>query len=180
MDIFKTNRFWIITILIFAVAALRLISLPIPNFAPIAAMALFGAAYIKNKVFAFVVPLSALLLSDLIIELVAGEGFYATMLFVYGSFILIGLIGTLLRDNIKVPRLLAAGLLGSIVFFLVTNFGVWLYSPTYTNDFAGLIFTYEMALPFFRYTILGDLFYITLMFGVFELVSRKLTVSQTA
>src|SRR3989338_480383 len=173
-----------------------------PNFAPIAALALFGAVYLKKRDGLWV-PLAALAFSDLFI------GFYhpLVMASVYGSFLLSGLIGIWLRrrrvmintptpilplsrgrDEQKTsplvrgekqeggvfgrwwPRVFGASLLGSILFFLITNWAVWAFGELYTKDLGGLLMSYTMGLPFFRNTLLGDLFYVAVFFGIAEFV----------
>ena len=112
----------------FIIAAVALRLLPhLPNFAPIAAMALFGGTYLPagrhglNKKYALIVPLIALLIGDIFI------GFYSPLIMgaVYGSFLVIGLIGLWLRKHKTLPYIIGASLLGSIIFFLVTNFAMW-------------------------------------------------------
>jgi len=147
-------------LIIFFAAVLRLLPHP-PNFAPIAAMALFGGFYL-NKKYALIVPLIALSASDLFL------GLHNTMVFVYGSFLLTGAIGILFKKYGKIQYIFAAALCSSILFFLITNFGVWLMWNFYPKNFLGLIECYTAAIPFFRNTVLGDLFYTTLFFGSFE------------
>lgn len=133
------------------------------NFAPIAALALFGGAHLRRRDAIFV-PLAALLISDYLIS-----GFYGpTMFYVYGSFILIGLIGLWIKNRQSPFTILSSALLSSILFFVITNFGVWAQG-WYGISFAGLVACYTAAIPFFRNTILGDMFYTTLFFGGFEL-----------
>ena len=146
-------------------AASRLIPHP-ANVTPIAAMALFGGAHFSNRVAAFLVPLSAMILSDLIL------GFHSTMPFVYGSFVLIVLIGTLLRRRRTVPAVGVAAMASSVLFFLVTNFGVWVTGTLYPKTWTGLVTAYVAGLPFFRNTVLGDLFYVAVLFGGFAFLER--------
>ncbi len=149
------------SIILFAVI-LRLIPHP-ANVAPITAMALFGGVHLDKK-YAVVIPLCAMLVSDLFL------GFHATMPFVYGSFLLVGLIGLWLRRHKSLPMILSASLASSILFFLITNFGVWLMTNLYSKTITGLLEAYFMAIPFFRNTIIGDLLYAGLFFGTYELV----------
>ena len=137
-----------------------------PNFAPIAAMALFGGAYL-NRGYALLVPVIALFVSDLFI------GFYSpvVMISVYGSFVLVGLIGLWLRKQKSPRNVILAAVSSSILFFLLTNFAVWL-GGWYPRSLNGLVECYTLALPFFRNTILGDLFYTGVFFGGYELVLR--------
>ena len=139
----------------------------IPNFAPIAAMALFGGVYFTNKKYALIIPLAAMIISDIFI------GFYNPWILVsvYGSFLLIGLLGLWLKKHKTMPNILGASLLGSVGFFLITNFAVWAVPHSlYPHTLQGLLNSYMMGLPFFRNTILGDLFYTGIMFGLMEAV----------
>lgn len=137
----------------------------VPNFTPIAAMALFGGTYL-NKKYALVVPIAAMLLSDMVI------GFHGTMIFVYGSFLLAGLIGIWLRRNKNLRNIVIATFASSLLFFIITNFGVWLEGRLYANSLSGLIESYTLAIPFFRNTILGDFSYVALFFGSYELAIK--------
>jgi len=154
-----------VAIIMFAVI-LRLVPHP-PNFAPIAAMALFGGAYLSKK-YALIVPLIALFVSDIVI------GFHSTMPFVYVSFILIGFIGLWLRKRRSLKWILGTTLSSSLLFFVITNFGVWAVGDLYPLTIDGLTRSYYLALPFFRNTIIGDLIFVGLFFGSFELVLRLL------
>lgn len=149
--------------LIFFAAYVRLLPHP-PNVAPISALALFGAVYLPKK-YAFIMPVTALFLSDLLI------GFYGiTMVFVYGSFLLTGILGLWLKNHKNILTIFSVSLISSSLFFVITNFGVWV-SPTswYSRDFQGLINCYIAAIPFFKNTLMGDLFYVSLFFGIYEL-----------
>src|SRR5215212_4375366 len=121
-----TNHARLIVLLsaIVAAAALRLVPHP-PNFTPIGAMALFSGAYLGRRVLAFAAPLAALLLSDLIL------GFYPEMIFVYLSVASVVLIGRALSKRRTVLGVGAAAIASSLLFFLVTNFGVWLVMDFY-------------------------------------------------
>jgi hypothetical protein len=142
--------------------------LPHPaNVAPIAAMALFGGAYL-NKKYAVILPLIAMLISDLFL------GFHNTMPFVYGSFLLTGMIGMVLKKHNNFKWIFGGTLLSSVLFFIITNFGVWLMNMgnMYPQNLIGLAQCYVMAIPFFRNTLAGDLFYTVMMFGGYEMICR--------
>jgi hypothetical protein len=151
--------------MIAAAAALRLVPHP-PNFSPIDAMALFSGAYIGRRTLAFIGPLAALFLSDLVL------GAYAGMLFQYASVALIVLLGSLALSRVTVLRLAGAALASSLLFFALSNLGVWLVSGMYPQTFAGLVGCYVAAIPFFQNTVAGDLFYTVLLFGGFSLLER--------
>ena len=123
-----------------------------PNFAPIGGLALFSGSHFKKKI-ALIIPLTAMFFSDIFL------GFHKTVPYVYVSFIIIALIGSLIKNN-KWQSLLLASLTSSVLFFLITNFGVWATgSMSYQKNLNGLMQSYAMGLPFFRNTIISDLFY---------------------
>ncbi|MFA6423534.1 MAG: DUF6580 family putative transport protein [Patescibacteria group bacterium] len=144
----------------------------IPNFAPITAMALFGACYLDKK-YAIVFPLIAMLISDMFL------GFHQVMFWVYGSFVLIGFLGMWLKNHKSSENIVFGSLVGSVIFFLITNFGVWL-GPWYSHNLNGFISCYTLALPFFRNTIIGDLFYTGVFFSSFALFSYLASIKQLA
>jgi hypothetical protein len=146
-------------------AALRLVPHP-PNFTPIGAMALFSGAYLGRRGLAFVAPLAALLLSDLVL------GFYHGMATVYSSVVLIVLIGLQLSSRRSFWRVGAAALSSSVLFYVVTNFGMWLFSGIYPRTLGGLEACYIAAIPFFQNTVAGDLFYSSVLFGGFAVLER--------
>ncbi len=159
-------RFVVLTIMILAAALTRLIP-HYPNFTAVGAMALFGGAYFTKKYLAFIVPLAAMFLSDVII------GFYPGMWVVYLSFALIVLIGMQIGGQKKPGRVLLASVSSSVSFFLITNFALFPHNSMYPQNLTGIIESYVAAIPFFQYTLLGDLFYVGLMFGVFEIARVK-------
>ena len=164
-----TPKFWVLTLMIFASAFVRLIPHP-PNFAPIAAMALFGGAYFSKKWAAFLVPIAAMLLTDLIL------GFHETMWAVYLSFALIVVIGMMMLKEKKVGNVFFASVISSVSFFIITNFGLWLSTSYYAKTGAGIAACYTAAIPFFHQTLLSDLFFVGLLFGLYHLVKIKFPV----
>jgi hypothetical protein len=152
---------------IVAAAAMRLVPHP-PNFSPMAAMALFSGAYMPKRALSFIAPFGALLLSDVVL------GFYAGMSFVYCSFALTLLIGWAIAAR-KTPLAIgAAAVASSLVFFVLTNFGMWAFSGFYPLTSTGLLACFAAAIPFFQNTLAGDLFYTALLFGGFALAERLL------
>ncbi len=176
-------------LMIFGGALLRLVP-HIANFAPISAIALFGGAYL-NKRFAILVPLVAIAISDYLLLYINPFGdpminfrtiqpisamFHSTTLYVWGSFAISGLIGTWLKNRIKPSNIIGASFLASLQFFLITNYGVWA-TGMYSRGLDGLLQSYIMGLPFFKWTLMGDLFYTGVFFGTYALAvstSRKL------
>ena len=163
---------WLAITLILLGIAMRLIPHP-PNFAPIAAIGLFSGVYFSNRKYAFALPLLAMLVSDAII----GFAEIWITLAVYGSFAIAGLIGLWLKKNKNLTNTIGASLLASSAFFVITNLVVWLATPWYTKNVAGISQCFFLAIPFFRNTILGDLFYVGVLFGVYELVIYLVNLS---
>ena len=156
-------------------AALLLLVPHPPNFSPIDAMALFSGAYLGRRGIAFVAPLAALLLSDLVL------GFYNGMATVYATVALIVVVGWWVSSNRTPLRIGAAAILGSALFFVLTNLGMWLFSGFYPVTYLGLVACFTAAIPFLQNTIAGDLFYAVLLFGGFriaELILPQLRVGQ--
>lgn len=170
-------RIGILALMIFAAALSRLLPHPY-NFTPIGAMGLFGAAYFNKRWLAFAVPFVAMWVSDLILSNVVYAQYYEGFqwfghFWVYVSFALIVLLGFGLLRKVKVANLLISSVLASLIFFLVTNLGVWLGSPIYPQNIVGLTACYTAGIPFFWNTLLGDLFYCGVLFGAFELVKMR-------
>ncbi len=158
-------RFSTIAGLILIAAISRFIPHP-PNFTPLLAIAIFGGATFSDKRYAFIVPIAAMLLSDLFLS------FHGTMIAVYLCFIASVFIGFALRRKKSAMGIAAASLLASVLFFVVTNFSAWLVYPMYPKTFAGLMLSYEMAIPFFSNTVLSGLIYSTVLFGGFALAEN--------
>ena len=173
MNTQNIQKFIFAASLIFAAAFTRFIPHP-PNFTPILALSIFGGFLFNDKRFSFAIPLVAMLITDAII------GFHSTIIFVYAGFAIAVLLGFSLKNRLKPGRLLVTSLAGSTIFYLLTNFGVWLTSGMYPKTLAGLMQTYFMGLPFFRYSplemfgfsVLGDLTYCFSIYGVIVLAEK--------
>lgn len=159
MHLKPTKRHVIIIFFILAVVLIRLFP-HLPNFTPVTAIALFGGLYISNKILAYILPLTIMGLSDLFL------GFSSITFFVYFAFMVVSFIGV----KSKKPSLTIV-LLGSVSFFIITNFGVWLLG--YPKTWTGFIECYTLALPFFRNSILGDLFYSGVLIFSFEYIQKR-------
>jgi len=174
-----STKFIIPILLITLGLAARLLPHP-ANFTPISAIALFAALYLPRK-YSLILPILAMFVSDVFI------GFYSLpiMIAVYASFIIMSLIGLLVRKNNhaspagkKILNIFSGTLAGAIIFFLITNFAVWAFGTMYSHNFSGLLDSYIAAIPFFRNSLLGDLFYCGIMIGGYEFVlSLKTKIS---
>lgn len=135
------------------------------NFAPVAAVALFAGALLPRRWAPFV-PITAMILSDLII------GLHPLIFYTWGSFAVIALASSKWLTNATAVRVGLSSMAASVFFYLVTNFGVWAQGTMYTMNVPGLIHCYVNALPFFRGTLTGDLFYSGVLFGAYVFVSH--------
>lgn len=145
------------------------------NMALVAGAAIFAGSKL-NKLSSVLVPLSIMFVSDLII------GLHTTMIFTWGSFVVIALLANyLLHQKNTVLRIVFTTFTSSVIFFVISNFGVWLVGHMYTHTFPGLITCFINALPFFRNTIVGDAIYTASIFGIYEvskiIVSKKYFVT---
>lgn len=160
---------WYAIGLILIGAALRvtrhfgLLPLP-PNVAPVSALAMLSAVALPRR-YAFVVPLGLMLVADVII----GFDLWSITLSIYASFAASYLLGKWLARKVTTGRLIGASLAGSVLFYLVTNAAVWAFGKIYVHTLAGLGQSYIAGIPFFRNTVLGDLAYSGLFFGLYQL-----------
>ncbi len=162
--------FYLLTLV---VALSRLLPHP-PNVACIGALGLFAGCYLAGKR-AYFVPLVAIAVSDVIGHLfrIPGMGFYhpLSMAMVYLAVVTTVPIGRLMQRHQSLLRYPAGSLAASSTFFLISNFGVWL-GPWYPTSGAGLLACYTSAIPFFGYTIAGDLIFTAILFGSWEFSRR--------
>ena len=164
-----TPQFLVITIMILAAAFSRLLTnaFHIWNFTPIIAMSLFSGAEIRDKRLAFLVPLIAMIITDMFL------GFYQGILVVYAALLMITCFGFLLRNRIKVIPVILGSLGASCIFFLVTNFALLYPTMLYPHNWQGIMASYTAAIPFFKNAIVGDLIYSIILFGSYELILKK-------
>lgn len=138
----------------------RLIPHP-PNFTPVTSLALFSGLMFQKRWLSILTPLVAMFLSDMVL------GFGMISLWVYSAFILITILGWFLNQmNTK------SILLSSLIFFIITNFGVWFMD--YPHTIQGLSICYTLAIPFFGYSIVGDLIWGFVIKESFDILQNKI------
>jgi predicted secreted protein len=180
----KQNKYLITSAALLIVAAAFTRLLPhAPNFTAIGAVALFGGSVIKDKKLAFLLPLAALLLSDVCLQLfTTTKGFYGTgQFFVYAAFLIITALATFVQKR-SVLNITLAAVWSGVIFFAISNFGTWLAGDFYPKTLAGLGACYWAAIPFYKNELFGNFllnsvmstaFYSALLFGTYYLVERK-------
>ena len=160
-----------LSLIVFAVL-FRLLPHP-ANFAPIAAIAIFGGAILPKK-WALSLPLVAMIVSDLMI------GMHSLVWVTWGSFLIIALASHKYLRKISSLRILGASLSASVFFFVVTNLAVWLQGWLYPMTAQGLVSCYYNALPFFRNTLLGDLVFSAVLFGAYAIICHYAIKGKTS
>ena len=160
-------RLIVLTAIVFCLAFLNIYFSEIPNFSPIAATALFAGAFMKNRKLAFIIPITAIIVSDFFI------GFHSMIWAVYLSFFLVVFLGTNMK-KLNFGNVLGFSILGSFLFFLLTNFAVWFQGGFYPNSLTGLMECYYMGIPFFKNTLVGDLCFNAILFSSFSFAESKI------
>jgi len=139
------------------------------NVTPLVGVAAFAGYYFGFGALALATPLAVLAVSNLLLPAYDN---WPVMAVVYGMLLLPVLLGYHLRGREKVWRLCLCGFVPATLFFLVTNFAVWLFKSSYAPTLAGLLECYAYGLPFYRAMLLGDLFYLTAVFGAYALAMQ--------
>jgi hypothetical protein len=166
------NRLITLSIIIVGAALSRLLPHP-PNVTPIAAMALFAGAHFRDRRIAFLLPIAAMLLSDLVLGVaVYGIALLKFQPVVYFCMLIATGIGRLIRNRKSVVAIGSVTLGNAVIFYLVTNLAVWAWGELYPRTWSGLITCYTVAIPFFGNTLLGDISFAALLFGGFALLER--------
>ena len=154
--------------IIFLVSLTRIFPHP-ANFTPILALAIFGGAFLPNKKTALFLPISTMFLSDLII------GFHSQIYAVYVAIIILSLLGNMIKTK-NIKNLAITGFAGSLIFFMITNFSVWLSGGLYPLTIDGLLECYIMAIPFFHNTLISTLLFLGILFFGYTFAEKKYQV----
>jgi hypothetical protein len=151
------------------------------NFTPIGAIALFCAAYIPKKKWALITPLAALWISDLLLNNLVYAEYYegfawftSGFLYIFGAIAMIAVLGYYLLKKVTLPRVLGSAFGAAVLFFIISNFGVWVSGTLYPMSLEGLIACYTAAIPFFHYTLAGNVVYSVALFGAYEYAKYKM------
>lgn len=158
--VFMKRNFFIFSVLVLLGSLSRLV----PhgwNFTALGAVALVAGLLISNKYLSILAPIAALLISDFFI------GFHNTMIYVYGAYALIAVLGFAFSQNKQLKNILGLSLASSLIFFLISNFGVWAADTMYAKTFDGLMQCFAMGVPFYRNQFLSDLIFTPVLFYSF-------------
>lgn len=155
--------------LLVALGVVGRLAQPVWCFTPLAAVAMLAGYCFGRRSVAYIVPLSAMLISDLWLPAYIHPG---VMLVVYGFWIFPVVLGQLLRSHFTAVRCGMFSLLPATGFWLISNFAVWSFHGLYPRTVAGLMECYAAAVPFYRAMLAGDIFYVTIVFGACFLATR--------
>ena len=179
------NKNSIILVSLVLIACFSRIVPHMPNFTPIGAIALFCSSYFRNNYYVFIIPIISLWISDLVINNIILKDyynyfvwFYPGFFWQYFSFLLIGFIGIKTLKKRSFFRILGVTVSSSLLFFIITNLGVWISSTLYSKDIFGLLACYSAAIPFYSGTFFGFIFYSFFLFGTYEFYALKLKTSK--
>ena len=158
----------IITLFILIGISTRIFPHP-PNMTAIGAIALFGGAFFQDKRLAFLIPTLIMLISDLIL----GQ---QLVISVYVSFLIMVGLGINISHKQSFLRIFNTTLLASLIFFIITNFSVFISASLYPKTLLGLIECYTLAIPFFLNTLTGNMIYTFIMFYAFHFLQKNITI----
>jgi hypothetical protein len=167
-----TPRFIVLSLLVIAAALTRALPYLIPhiwNFTAIGALAIFSGAHFSNRGLAFILPLAAMAISDIVI----GNGF---SVLVYIGFTAMVACGFLVRSKVTVTNVVLASFISASVFFLITNFAFFYPATLYPHNFSGILTSYAAGLPFFRNMLIGNMVFSAVLFSSFYLLSKRYPV----
>ena len=167
-----TPRFIVLSLLVIAAALTRALPYLIPhiwNFTAIGALAIFSGAQFSNRGLAFILPLAAMAISDIVI----GNGF---SVLVYIGFTAMVACGFLVRSKVTVTNVILASFISASVFFLITNFAFFYPATLYPHNFSGILKSYAAGLPFFRNMLIGNMVFSAVLFSSFYLLSKRYPV----
>ncbi|MFN3952046.1 MAG: DUF6580 family putative transport protein [Thermaurantimonas sp.] len=174
-----TRKDWLYTLILFIVAVASRLIPHYPNFTAIGSIAVVGGLVIKNRFPALIATLTSLYMSDLLINNILLHDYYESFTWftpggglIYGCFAFSVFIPRMLPFKNNILKWVTASLGSTLVFYLVTNFGVWYQSTLYSQDLSGLLACYVAAIPFAINQLLGTLFYGALLLASFSVVNR--------
>lgn len=164
---------------IFALAMTRILPHP-PNFTAVGAAAIFGGAVFSKSWKAILVPLVALFLSNVIINNTVYSAYYEGFsllslgsLWIYAAIILMSVLAHVAIKSFNITSIAGVTVGGTVLFFLLTNFGAWLGSPLYPQTLDGLVAAYVAGLPFVLNSLIANVVFVSVLFGAYYWVAKK-------
>ncbi|OOQ62122.1 DUF6580 family putative transport protein [Mucilaginibacter pedocola] len=176
----NNSRFIVLVLMVLGAIAMRIVNTQVPalsNFTPVGAVALFGGVYFTRKWEAFLVPLVALFISDLVINYIYTSSitFFASSLWMYGCFVLMAFVGTLIK-RVSVASLATASVVTVLIHWLVMDLPIVYGLPTTWDNYSMLLM--RAIYPFETNMLISDALYGAILFGGFELAKTKYVALQ--
>ena len=166
------NNLLLPIVIILSLSLTRLIPHPW-NFTPMLAVGIFSGFYFKQFYLSLFIVIISMFIGDLYL------GFHSTMFFTYISLVVAVILGLYIK-HFKFTEILFSGLASSVSFFIITNFGAWLTLEMYEKNFAGLLQSYTLAIPFFHNTLISTFLYLILLKLLFDFIISKKTIKTSA
>ena len=167
-EIIKKHKHYILPICLVLVLSFSR-TIPHPwNFSPILAAGIFSGFYFRQFILSSLIVVLSMFIGDLYL------GFHDTMIFTYISLIVAVSLGLFIK-NLKFTSILFSGILSSISFYIITNFGAWLTLPMYEKTFSGLVQSYVLAIPFFYNTLISTLLYLLILKLIFDFSIKRIS-----
>lgn len=174
----KKGRFLLLTFLIILGVMSRFVP-HYPNFTAVGAVALLSGKYFNRKVYSYAIPLITLWISDLILnhfiypEYSSGWQSWIGDTWTYLGFGLTILIGSQFIRMVSTLNVMQSAIISSLVFFLISNFGVWTQGSLYPKNFSGLFAAYIAGIPYFWSSLLANVIFSLIFFNGYELILQK-------
>ena len=171
----QKNNYLVISYILLALVLLSRLIPHAPNFTPIIAVILFSSVMFKDKIY-ILIPMIGLLISDILLQYQSGYNYIFSSVFfwTYGALFTIFILSYFYKNEITIKNILIRSFFGAVIFFLVSNFGVWIISPGYPLNFSGLVTCYTAAIPFFRNTLSSTIIYSLVVFSPIFLQNSSL------
>ena len=178
----KSNKYILGLVIVLLAIVYRLIP-NLPNFSPITAAFLFSGAVISKKNGSLLAVLFLVLLSDFILNNTVLRVFFTEstgiiwfskyMIFTFASYILIYFLGKYAINKLTIGRIAISSIIASLIFFLLTNMGAWIFDSMnlYPNNLSGLFMSLAAGIPFLQTSLISDLLFSGILFGIYSLVS---------
>ena len=151
------------------------------NFTPVGAIALFAGCYFANKTKAYLVPLLALFISDVLLNYFFYYNeikiFHDDFFWTYLSFAIIVAAGSLIK-KVSINSVTMASISAALIHWVISDFGVWVQGLLYPKTFEGLVQCYIAAIPFLRSMLVSNIIFAVIMFGLFELAQSRISFLQ--
>lgn len=165
MSNIKIKRIAFVAFLIILASSSRLLPHE-ANFTPVFGLFLLGTAYLGNKKLIYILPLLAIFISDLFL------GLYSSILYTYAAYLIIVFVASFMFKKLSSTKVALTSIIAPIIFFIISNLGVWAGTGLYTHNLSGLILCYESALPFFRSTLLSSVISTGALFAIYNVAIR--------